>query len=315
MPTATPANRRYKDSVFSRYFSEPQRLIEIYNAIEGTHYPSDAEIEIQTLEDVLFHEQINDLAFLLERRLIILIEHQSTISLNLPLRLLLYIARVYEKVLDTANIYKRGLIKIPKPEFIVLYNGLEPWAEKLELKLSDAFLEAGGDSGREGDRGRESAKTRGSGREEDIPNLLELKVAVYNINEGCNAELLRQSRSLSEYAAFVAQVRRNTAASQPLETAITNAIRHCLKNGVMREFLTTHGSEVENMIMTEFKLETAQKIWREEALEEGIEIGMEKGMEKGRHLAIQNMKRENFPDETIARIFNMTVEEVKQSLN
>jgi hypothetical protein len=293
MPTLV--NRQYKDSVFSRYFSDPQRLIEVYNAIEGAHYPPDATVEIQTLEDVLFHEQINDLAFLLERRLIILIEHQSTINLNLPLRLLLYIARVYEKILNNANIYKRGLIKIPKPEFIVLYNGLDPWVEKVELKLSDAFLEAG------------------------IPDLLELKVAVYNINEGCNAELLRQSRSLSEYATFVAQVRRNTAAKQPLETAVKNAIRYCLEHDVMGEFLTTHGSEVENMIMTEFNLETAKQIWREEAHEEGRlegrEEGMEIGMEKSRHLVIQNMKRENLPDETIARIFNMTAEEVRQSLN
>jgi hypothetical protein len=278
-----PVNRQSKDSVFSRYFSNPQRLIELYNAIEGAHYPPDADLEIQTLEDVLFHEQINDLAFLLERRLIVLIEHQSTINLNLPLRLLLYIARVYEKILNNANIYKRGLIKIPKPEFIVLYNGLDPWAEKVELKLSDAFKEA------------------------DIPDLLELKVAVYNINEGCNAELLRQSRSLNEYAAFVAQVRRNTAAGQLLETAVKNAIRYCLEKDIMGDFLTTHGSEVENMIMTEFNLETAKQVWREEAREEG--------REEGRRLAIQNMKRENLPEETIARIFNMTVAEVRQSLN
>ncbi|MDR3288113.1 MAG: hypothetical protein LBT22_01650 [Peptococcaceae bacterium] len=282
MPTPTLVNRQYKDSVFSRYFSEPQRLIELYNSIKGAHYPPDADVDIQTLEDVLFHEQINDLAFLLEHRLIILIEHQSTINLNLPLRLLLYIARVYEKVLDNADIYKRGLIKIPKPEFIVLYN-------------ADAFKEA------------------------DIPDLLELKVAVYNINEGCNAELLRRSRSLSEYAAFVAQVRRGTAEKQPLETAVKNAIRYCLANDVMGEFLTAHGSEVENMIMTEFNLETAKQVWREEWLEEGREEGREEGvelgMEKSRRLTIQNMKRENLPDETIARIFNMTVEEVQQSLN
>jgi hypothetical protein len=40
------------------------------------------------------------------------------------------------------------------------------------------------------------------------------------------------------------------------------------EHDVMGEFLTTHGSEVENMIMTEFNLETAKQVWREEWQEE-----------------------------------------------
>jgi hypothetical protein len=136
------------------------------------------------------------------------------------------------------------------------------------------------------------------------------QIIVINLEDVDFSELLDY-----EYAAFVAQVRRGTAAGQPLETAVKNAIRHCLENGVMEEFLTTYGSEVENMIAMEFNLETAKQVWREEWLEEGMEIGLEKGRAESRRLAIQNMKRENLSEETIARIFNMTAEEVKQSLN
>jgi hypothetical protein len=34
--------------------------------------------------------------------------------------------------------------------------------------------------------------------------------------------------------------------------------------------LSVHGSEVKNMIMAEFNLETAKQVWREECLEEGL---------------------------------------------
>ena len=33
------ANREYKDSVFSLYLSDPQRLIDVYNAVAKTNYP------------------------------------------------------------------------------------------------------------------------------------------------------------------------------------------------------------------------------------------------------------------------------------
>ena len=55
-----PANRVYKDSVFSLYLSQPERLVEVYNAVAGTNYPSNTPVQINTLEDVLWKEQIND---------------------------------------------------------------------------------------------------------------------------------------------------------------------------------------------------------------------------------------------------------------
>ena len=48
------ANREYKDSVFSLYLSNPERLIEVYNAVADTNYPPDTPVEINTLTDVLY---------------------------------------------------------------------------------------------------------------------------------------------------------------------------------------------------------------------------------------------------------------------
>ena len=92
------ANRNYKDSVFSLYLSEPERLIEVYNAVANTDYPPDTPVEINTLTDVLYKNQINDLSFVLDNQIVVLIEHQSTINENMALRLFLYSARVYEKI-------------------------------------------------------------------------------------------------------------------------------------------------------------------------------------------------------------------------
>jgi predicted transposase YdaD len=94
------ANTRYKDSVFSFLFSDPDTLRELYCAIEGLPLNPGAVIKINTLRDVLYMEQYNDISFTVDNKLVILIEHQSTVNANLPLRLLLYAARIYEKLIE-----------------------------------------------------------------------------------------------------------------------------------------------------------------------------------------------------------------------
>ena len=92
------ANIRYKDSLFSFLFSDPNILRELYCALEGVTLPEDVPVTINTLQEALFIERINDISFEIGGKLVILIEHQSTINPNMALRLLMYIARVYEKI-------------------------------------------------------------------------------------------------------------------------------------------------------------------------------------------------------------------------
>jgi hypothetical protein len=118
---------------------------------------------------------------------VFIIEHQSTLSHNLPLRILLYLAEVYKKIVDRKSLYKGALVKIPKPEFIVLYNGKAEAPDKWEERLSDAFIATEGDT----------------------KISLDLVVTVYNINKGRNPELLGRSEHLAGYAEFVAEVRES----------------------------------------------------------------------------------------------------------
>jgi len=176
-------NAKYKDSVFSFLFSNSDTLRELYCAIEGITLPPDTPIDINTLSDIIYMDQINDISFTIDNRLVVLIEHQSTVNRNMPLRLLLYIARVYEKIIDRKKLYQSAMEKIPEPEFIVLYNGRTPYPEHTILKLSEAF--------------KDTANLR---PEAPGSHALELVVPVYNINKGHNALLSRRARPLAATA-------------------------------------------------------------------------------------------------------------------
>ncbi len=97
---------------------------------------------------------------------------------------------------------------------------------------------------------------------------LDLIITVYNINYGQNTELLQRSENLAGYAQFVAKVRENGAA-MPLEQAVTEAVRYCIRNRILASFLEEHGSEVVNMAFGEWDWDEAKEAWQEEAREEG----------------------------------------------
>ena len=231
------ANREYKNTVFTKLFSEKETLLELYNALSGSSYSTDTLVEINTLEDVLFMDMINDISFTVDGRLVVLIEHQATISENLPLRFLLYIARAYEKVIDRKAVYRQKLMAIPTPVFIVLYNGKSEFPDEKELRLSDAFREVLGDT-----------KKYGS---------LDLTVRVLNINAGHNEGITNKSATLRGYVTFTHIVREGVARGLELSAAVTEAVKHCMDNQVLQPFFANYSSEVLNMLTTEFKMEDA----------------------------------------------------------
>jgi hypothetical protein len=257
------ANRQYKDSVFSLLFGNPDALRELYGAIAGVTLDPSVEIEINTLSDVLFMEFINDLSFLVGDRLIVLIEHQSTFNPNLPLRLLIYIARVYEKITRNSDKYSGKKIPLPRPEFIVLYNGPdEKHPDREVLKLSDAFADVFGLAA------------------DSVPPL-ELVVPVYNINKGRNADMLRRSETLDEYSGFIDKVREYKNDKTLDDTAaMTAAVKWCIGHDILKQFLESNASEVINMLLGEWKYEDWVAVREREAQEEGWTRGLEKGLEK-----------------------------------
>jgi len=269
-------NRKFKDSVFTSLFSTPDVLRELYCALKGISLPNDIPVSINTLENVLFMDTYNDISFEIGGKLVILIEHQSTINPNMAFRLFLYIARVLEKRIEGRTLYSRKPISIPWPEFYVLYNGNDIFPDKHVYKLSELFKKP-------------------DFLENDNP-LLELEVKVLNINEGRNKEIINRSKKLSEYCIFITKIHEYWKELGDLEEAIKKAIKYCKSHDILSEYLKTHGSEVLNMILTEWNTEDAiafaRKEEREEALQEGHAKGLADGLEQGRVVGLEEGREE-----------------------
>ena len=82
------ANRKYKDSVFVDLFSEDEKakenFLSLYNALHGTHLPLSSPVENIRLDNVMYMNIINDVSCLVDGKIIVLAEHQSTINENMP---------------------------------------------------------------------------------------------------------------------------------------------------------------------------------------------------------------------------------------
>lgn len=298
------ANQKVKDSVFSLYLTEDtKRLVEVYNAIQTKDYPLDTPVEINTLTDALYKDRVNDVSFLLNGQHIVLLEHQSTINYNMPLRTLLYIARLYEKTCPQKNLYRKKIIKLPRPKFFVLYNGAEPYPQESILRLSDSFDDLSDEDKVEGE------------------HYLELIVKVLNIRYSSNNPLLQRSRSLWEYSVFVHQINVNKNSGMSLEDAIHEAVLYCEQRGVMRSFLEKHASEVENMLLSDWNWDDALQVEREEAREEGRAEGHAEGLEEGLAKGQEKERRKNLlalleslPLEQAARLLKIPFGEAEQLL-
>ena len=292
------ATQHHKNNVFVTLFSDPARLISLYNALANADFPPTAAVEIITLDNVLYSALRNDIAFVIEGKLVVLIEHQSTINENMPLRLFLYLSWVFEKLLATDDaIYRGKLIKIPRPDFIVLYNGTVPYPDETTLRLSDAFQAP-------------LAPTNLGGQ-------VELSLRVVNINEGRNASTLAKCQALSGYATLVAKVRHNQTQGQDLTAALTNAVKSCIESDILANFLKIHSTEVLNMFNQEFDINIAKRIWEEEARETGHAAGHAAGREEG--ILSESMRmakvllQRNLPLDLIAETTNLP-KETLQSL-
>ncbi len=250
------SNRELKSDVFTAVFSEPENAASLYTALSGEKTAPE-DIEIATLEGVLFLARKNDLGFLVKDRVLVISEHQSTVNRNMPLRSILYYGRTMEKLLKNQDLYREKLIPIPTPEFYLFYNGAKPVPRETVLKLSDAYI----------------AKTE--------EPMLELKVKMININLPVGHKLLGECMPLYEYSWFIERVRRYMEDGMNRDTAVTLAIKDCIREGIFAEFVTKHGTEVENMLFTQFNMDDALAVRYEEGLEDGIEKGLERGLAQG----------------------------------
>ena len=245
----------HKDTVFRMLHRDKEKLLALYNGVNGTDYDNPDDLEIVTLENAIYMSCKNDVACVIDFTLD-MYGQQSTVNPNMPLRYLGYVSRVFEKLTVHKNIYSRKLIKLPTPKFIVFYNGREKQPECKEYRLSDAYM----------------TKT------EDVS--LELVVTQLNINQGYNDALMEKCPDLFQYMQYVSKIREYNK-GMPLEAAVTRAVDECIDEGILKEFLLQNKAEVVSMSIFEYDAELHMKMEREEAYEDGRADGIEQGIERG----------------------------------
>jgi hypothetical protein len=266
--------------------------LDVYNALNGTEYQDENLIEIVTLRRGISLTVRNDASFVIDFWYN-LYEHQSTYSPNVPIRCCIYFAKNMTELLQNYDLYGHKLVKIPTPHFVVFYNGSENRPDKEILKLSDAFV-------------NQTAEPE-----------LELKVTVYNINEGHNPDIMRGSKILSGYMYFVDKVRYNIDVEKmELGDAIEAAIEDCISRGIMSDFFRTRRNEVMKVMTMDYTWERREEIIRreerEEGIGEGIKLGREEGIGEGIKLGREEGMVKIYTDE-----LHLTAEEiaVKMGLN
>lgn len=282
------ANRKYKDSVFVDLFSEDEKakenFLSLYNALHGTKLKDTEQLKSIRLDQVLYMTFYNDVSYLVDNKIIVLAEHQSTINPNMPLRCLEYVSRLYEILFESKEKYSRKLLNIPRPEFYVFYNGEDPFPCDKILKLSDAFIE-----------------------KNEYPNL-ELTVKVININQQNRHPLLKNCQTMYEYSIFVETVRK-WKDIDPID-GFQKAIEECITNNILRDYLKRKTKEVLNMLLAEYDYETDIAVQRAEEREIAFAEGIERGFYENKLETAKLLKHLGDSILKITQVTGLSAEEI-----
>ena len=246
MQESVTINRSYKDRLFKIIFEDKKELLSLYNALTGKNYQNPDELEINTIDYVIYMHLKNDMSFILDDWQN-LFEQQSTFNPNQPLRGFFYFADLYKVKYFGKKIYSTRLLKIPTPQYIVFYNGTMNMPDKKELRLSDAF------------------------QQPTTQPDIEVVAHMLNINYGHNKELMERCQKLKEYAQFIDIIRHYLRENEQWtnEQAISKAIDDCIQNNILRDILQKERLRVMASILSEFDEVGYKEMIQDEAIEDG----------------------------------------------
>ena len=301
-------NREFKDRIFRYIFAHEKNrelTLSLYNAVSGKNYTNPDDMEITTLNDVLYMSMKNDLSFIIDDTMNIY-EHQSSVNPNMPVRMLLYAADVYKKYIEKnirRKIFSSSQQKLPVPKLICFYNGIRKTEDRTIISLRDAFE-----------------------TDENTEPDIDVRVTMLNINYGHNQELMNACQPLKEYSWFIDKVRNYTKEyrknEEPgyAEKAVDRAIDEMPTDWILKQFLVEHRSEVRSMWMTEYD---EQAMWDDirAAYQEDIEEKAAKAaFEKTRADKAENqicrnvvtMLKDQMSDEMILRYTGISPEKLQE---
>ena len=251
--------REYQDTVFRDLLGldrdANERFLEVAGVLFHKNYPKDTPLRSVDLEHVLYTGLRNDIARLLDNKLIIFMEHQSTINENMPLRFFEYGAAVYQNLLEPKDRYRKKRLMIPPMSFYVFYTGDAPYPEEKILRLSDSYIFPQGETN------------------------LELTCKVLNLRKNA-AKIFAQSKTIRDYSVFIDRVKKYQKENK--KDGMERAIRECIAEGILGDYLYRKAREVENMLTAEYDYDMDIAVQAEERAEERAEEAWEGGRKEGR---------------------------------
>lgn len=293
-----------KDSVFASLFQDKKYLIQLYRTL----HPEDTETSEEQLTDITIKNILtdgiyNDLGFMVKDRLMILVEAQSTWTMNIIIRALMYLVQTFHEYFEreAQDLYGSRKVILPKPELYVIFTGDR--AEKPEvISLTEAFFD-----------GQDCA--------------IEVRVRIIygeDIRTQTDSGLLSESDIISQYIAFTKVYNEQQKLYQRTRKTITETIRICKDRNILREYLSSREKEVVDMMMTLFDDETIMKNYvarkvREakeeaaEATEKAVNAASKEAIHKtATETAIRMLKTGKLSVEEIsACVAELSVEEVR----
>ena len=274
------AKRTAKNSVFLDLFQNKSYLLKLYTTLhpEDTTATEDSLTDI-TIENVLTDNLYNDLGFIVNNKLMILIEAQSTWTMNILVRVLLYLAQSYHEYFQrtSQNYYKSKKVKMPKPELYVIFTG-EKGRKPDKISLSKEFFD---------------------GADIDI----EVKAKI--IYESDKDDIINQ------YIIFCKVFNEQTKQHGMTQKAVTETIRLCRDRNILKEYLAQREKEVVSIMMSLFDEEQIIKSFikseRYEAAQDKVKEKAILMLQKGK-ISIDEMQI-FFPE-----LSNEEIEEVKDKV-
>ena len=285
--SALPLNT-VKDSVFRDLFSMPEYLLELYKSL----HPEDDTVTVAdlgnvTIRNILMGTLYNDLGFTARDKLLVMLEAQSTWSINILIRIFMYLADIWKAcIIDTRqNMYSSRRMSLPAPEFYVVYTGdrqgIPEW-----ISLSDEFL--------------------GGNKE-----YLELRARVIRLNGSGDI--------IDQYITFTRIYDEQINKHGRTEKAIRETIRICTKKDILRKYLKDREKEVIDIMTTLFDQEYWTGIYGMEQRAEGRAEGRIEGRAEGRaesqRKSAVRMHEEGLPLSVIARCLDTSIDTVSEWLS
>ena len=288
------ANKKIKSGVFADLFCDDEKdgkknFLSLYNAIHGTNLTlENTKLERKEIPQAIYKTFDTDISVLVNGRLFVLIEHQSTPNENMPLRCLEYYVHLLYGIVPAKTRYNETLFKIPAPEFYVFYNGSRKLRKNPErertMRLSDAFIEPQADP------------------------ACEVKVKFSNIGGegGKNLSVVKNCAIMKQYCEFMEIVARSRSVlgTYPSDSELIDcydkAISEAISKGILVDYLSRKATEVRNMFVGEYDYNLDMEAKKEDGR-------IEKALE-----AAINLYANGVSIDIIAKSLNMTEEEVKE---